>query len=255
MMAARRWRAPNLMFRELMQFNKRFAGIVNFFLNEVVSPFLRDSRWFFYIPMKLLLGSKADTYLNFREHSPFMTESEYRQAYIDTAGVELVKDSDLNKECLERIPKEVSGRSVLEVGCGRGLLMGLLAENPAYKIIATDIFLTKEMKEQNSGLFVQSSVERLPFGDKQFDTTICTHVLEHVLDLHSSIEELRRVTSKRLIVVLPKERPYRFGFNLHLTFFPYRATVFSLLGRQTSTRRQSCELEGRDWFYVEDLYD
>lgn len=238
-----------------MQFTKRFAGVANFILNEVISPFLRDSKWFLYAPMKSLLGEKADIYLNFRERSPFMTEHEYRQAYIETAGVKLVKGSDLNKECLDRIPKEIRGNGILEVGCGRGLLVGLLARNSAYKITATDIFQTKEMKETDDGLFVQSSVEHLPFGDKQFDTTICTHVLEHVRDFHTSVEELRRVTLKRLIIVLPKERPYRFGFNLHLTFFPYRSSVFALLGGQSAIRHQTCGLEGRDWFYIEDFDD
>ena len=42
--------------------------------------------------------------------------------------------------------------------------------------------------------FLESDVEQLPFADRDFDTVICTHVLEHVLHIDRTIEELRRVT-------------------------------------------------------------
>ena len=48
----------------------------------------------------------------------------------------------------------------------------------------------------------------------------------------AALAELRRVAAKRLIVVLPKERPYRYTFNLHLHFFPYRYQVTQLFDRK-----------------------
>jgi hypothetical protein len=42
----------------------------------------------------------------------------------------------------------------------------------------------------------------------------------HVQDAHAALEELRCVAKRRLIVVLPKQRPYRYTFDLHLRFFP-----------------------------------
>ena len=35
------------------------------------------------------------------------------------------------------------------------------------------------------------------------------------------LSELRRVARRRLILVVPQEREYRFTFNPHLHFFPY----------------------------------
>ena len=46
----------------------------------------------------------------------------------------------------------------------------------------------------------RTRIERLPFGDASFDTVICTHVLEHMLDLRAMVAELRRVCRKRLII-------------------------------------------------------
>src|SRR3546814_21159083 len=59
------------------------------------------------------------------------------------------------------------------------------------------------------------------FDDGAFDTVICTHVLEHILDLRGALAELRRVARRRVIIVVPQEREYRFTFNPHLHFFPY----------------------------------
>jgi ubiquinone/menaquinone biosynthesis C-methylase UbiE len=73
--------------------------------------------------------------------------------------------------------------------------------------------------------FLQENIERLSFADNEFDTVISSHTLEHVQDAQAAIQELRRVTKSRLIVVLPKQRPYRYTFDLHLRFFPYSHTV------------------------------
>ena len=42
-----------------------------------------------------------------------------------------------------------------------------------------------------------------------------------MLDIRKAIAELRRICAKRLIVVVPMEREYRFTFNPHVHFFPY----------------------------------
>jgi ubiquinone/menaquinone biosynthesis C-methylase UbiE len=89
----------------------------------------------------------------------------------------------------------------------------------------------------------------LPFGDASFDTVICTHTLEHVRNIHQAVSELRRVTGRRLIIVVPKQRPYRYTFDLHLHFFPYKSNFLTLMGNQASV----CQEIGGDIFYVEDV--
>jgi ubiquinone/menaquinone biosynthesis C-methylase UbiE len=66
---------------------------------------------------------------------------------------------------------------------------------------------------------VGSRLERLPFADKSFDNVVCAHVLEHVRELHRSIQELLRVARKRALIIVPRERYYRFTPNYHLHFF------------------------------------
>jgi ubiquinone/menaquinone biosynthesis C-methylase UbiE len=100
--------------------------------------------------------------------------------------------------------------------------------------------------------FRQENTQRLSFADNEFDTVISSHTLEHVQDGYSAIEELRRVAKRRLIVVLPKQRPYRYTFDLHLRFFPYPENVLQYL-RSTSlqVKYELKQIEG-DWYYQEE---
>lgn len=48
-----------------------------------------------------------------------------------------------------------------------------------------------------------ADVTDLPFGDKQFDTVLCSHTIEHVDDPQAMFRELRRVGQSVTIVIPP----------------------------------------------------
>ena len=80
---------------------------------------------------------------------------------------------------------------------------------------------------------------------------ICTHVLEHVLDIRAAIKELRRVCRQRLIIVVPQEREHSFTFNPHIHFFPYPHSFLRHIIPIPENYR--CERIGRDLFYMESV--
>jgi ubiquinone/menaquinone biosynthesis C-methylase UbiE len=90
----------------------------------------------------------------------------------------------------------------------------------------------------------------LPFDDGEFDTVVCTHVLEHVLDFRAAIAELRRVCKRRLIIVVPAEREYKYTFNPHFNFFPYPYSFLRAVHPVPATH--CCTAIGRDIYYSED---
>jgi ubiquinone/menaquinone biosynthesis C-methylase UbiE len=104
---------------------------------------------------------------------------------------------------------------------------------------------------ENAGIeFFEGKAEKLPFADHEFDTVICTHVIEHILDYRAALAELRRITSKRLIVVVPMEREGLYTFNPHFNFFPY--THSFLRAMIPVPERHFCAPLGRDIYYRED---
>ena len=101
--------------------------------------------------------------------------------------------------------------------------------------------------------YVAARIEDLPFADASFDTVICTHVIEHVLEYRQAIAELRRICRKRLIIVVPREREYRYSFNPHFNFFPY--THSFLRAVHPVPQSHVCVDIGRDIYYREDRPD
>ena len=156
------------------------------------------------------------------------------------------RPTDLNQPCINEILQSLRGVKILEVGSGRGYLSELLSSQ-GKSVTSVDYV---EPHSTPGYQFIKASVNTLPFEDASFDTVICAHTLEHVPDIHGALNELRRVTKSRLIIVLPRERPYRWGLNLHMHFFPYLWTLKPLFGQSTNSVRSFKDLG--DWFCVED---
>lgn len=225
------------------------ATKILFLLDECIPPIVRDARWFMYIPLWLAFGDKVQVFLNFKEQAPKLSEAEFAEIYSMIRSVAPERETDLNAGCMSAILEGLAGRTVLEVGCGRGLLAHEMSRT--HRVMALDIVLDHDLLVRYPHVrFVRGNIERLPFRDREFDTVVCTHTLEHAQDLSSALSELRRVTRKRLIVVVPKQRPYRYTFDLHLHFCPYEASLLMLM--RTPDAVGSCRAIEGDLFYLED---
>lgn len=232
-----------------MKVPREFSVGVQYFLDQWVPPIIRDSKWFMALPMRLVLGSSANEFMTFKNRVFRMTPRQFAGIYRRTAKVqELQGETDLNAACTTEILRVIKNSKVLEVGCGRGYLAELLAEKN--QVTACDIVIPEKLKNTKSDVkYVEAPIEKLPFKDGSFDFVVTTHTLEHVQHLSSALSELRRVTKKSLVIVVPKQRPYKYTFSLHTQFFPYAwslESAFNVFGRKFRIK----ELGG-DWFYVE----
>lgn len=232
-----------------------FSLAVQYLLDEWLPPILRDSAWFMYLPMRLLFGQYTSEMMNFKDRAFELTETEFSGVYVRTASVnELQGQTDLNPACIREILASLVGQDILEVGCGRGHLLGLIERGAGStgtrNITGCDIVIPSALKAALPNVtLTQANIESLPFATDAFDTVICTHTLEHVQHLSLAISELRRVTRRRLIIVVPRQRPYRYTFSLHINFFPY---VWSLTGQFGHHPGAVVKRLG-DWYYQEDF--
>lgn len=221
-------------------------------LEEVLPPALRDSapmRWMF----RRHWGCLVDDIEAFREQIPFISDDEYRSIYERLPRVQ--DETDNSAACLRRIVGAVQGETVLDAGCGTGYLLDhLKGERPDLALTGVDFIIEDGTRTRHPDIrFEQAGVEALPFDDASFDTVICTHVLEHILDFRQALSELRRVARHKLILVVPQEREYRFTFNPHLHFFPYPHSFLRYL--MPVPRDHELESIGRDIFYTEQRQD
>jgi len=217
-------------------------------LEEWIPPVVRDSgamRWLF----RRHWGRLVDDLESFRARIAFVSDEEYHAIYERMPRVQ--DETDNSAACIAEISKSIAGSTVLDVGCGTGYLVDHLArEHPKRKFTGTDFIIEEGTRTRLPSIdFVEGKIESLPFADNSFDTVICTHVLEHVLDLAGAVRELRRVAKQRLIIVVPQEREYRFTFNPHVHFFPYPHSFLRYMTPVPSNHR--CKSVGRDIYYVE----
>ena len=224
------------------------TNVIRAVLEEALPPMVRDSK-----PMRWLFrrhwGDLVDDIERFRERIPFVTDREYREIYERMPRIQ--NETDNSEACLDRIADAIQGETVLDVGCGTGFLLDHLKRaRPDLALTGVDFIIEEGTRTRHPDIrFEQANIEKLPVADASFDTVICTHVLEHILEFRQALSELRRVARRRLIIVVPQEREYRFTFNPHLHFFPY---PHSFLRYVTPVPRDH-ELEsvGRDIFYAE----
>lgn len=195
-----------------------------------------------------VFGRKYRDFAEFKKRGLSMTMEEFSAAYRRTADVsEIQGETDLNETCTEAILSHIGGGTVLEAGCGRGYLARRVVE-VAERVVACDIVVKESLRESKAIQYDEANLESLPYADDEFNTVVCTHTLEHVQRIHPALAELRRVARNRLIIVVPRERPYRYSFNLHLHFFPYPWSWEAVAGVVPGSKL----LDLGDWFYVED---
>jgi len=232
-----------------MKLSRNLTIKLNFIFDNIIPVFLRDTKWFMFPFFKIVFGNKTKIFLNFKTDVPYMSEKEYIETYKKTQSVLINRETDLNDKCINEILKNIKGESVLDVGCGRGFLARKLSKK--YTVIATDIVRPSHRAEEANNIeFVKSNIEALPFRDKQFDTVICAHTLEHVRDLFLATKEIKRVARQRLIIVVPLQRPYKYTFDLHLHFFPYPHSFLLSIKRSGKNVYKTL---GGDLFYMEDI--
>jgi SAM-dependent methyltransferase len=228
---------------------RNITNKINWVLDNVVPPVLRDSRLFMGLGFYALFGGKAKYFLEFKEKAPLLTREEYEEYYAILSDKHIKRETDLNKKCLQRILDAVVGESVLDVGCGNGYLLKKIALEKKIKAVGVDMVVPEELKSLENPSFIQQNIEKLPFGSQSFDTVVCTHTIEHLLNPETAIREIRRVAREKIILVVPRQREYKYTFDLHVNFFPY---VFSLR-RIMRNSKAECFLMDNDIYYEEDV--
>lgn len=66
------------------------------------------------------------------------------------------------------------------------------------------------------GKFINSDVCQMPFSNKEFDFSYCSHLLEHVKDLKKAIDEINRVSKSGYIEVPNAAHEFASPFGSHL---------------------------------------
>ncbi|MDC3161541.1 class I SAM-dependent methyltransferase [Gammaproteobacteria bacterium] len=106
---------------------------------------------------------------------------------------------------LHLIINKISGKSLLDVGCGSGLALSVIkAINPERS--CTGIEPTNDLvniwKLRNVDV-KNGSATKIPFDDNEFDTVYSSHVIEHIEDDLLATKEMIRVAKQKVLIIVP----------------------------------------------------
>jgi 2-polyprenyl-3-methyl-5-hydroxy-6-metoxy-1,4-benzoquinol methylase len=120
---------------------------------------------------------------------------------------------------LDELFDRAAPRSLLDVGCGEGVLTHRWAERLApLRVVGLDLedpVLAAEWAKRrapNLAYMVQKA-EHLPFAENEFDVATAIEVLEHVPDPEHTVAEMARCAERHLLVSVPREPLWR-GLNM-----------------------------------------
>jgi ubiquinone/menaquinone biosynthesis C-methylase UbiE len=116
---------------------------------------------------------------------------------------------------LDELWDQASPTSVLDVGCGEGVLTERFADRVQEGHVVGVDLEDPELREEWSRRsrpnleFRTLSGPDLPFGNDEFDVACALEVLEHVPDPERTLTEMIRVARRHVIVSVPREPLWR----------------------------------------------
>ena len=120
---------------------------------------------------------------------------------------------------LDELWAAAAPRSVLDVGCGEGVLTAEWAERLGDgRLVGVDLDDPKlraewERRSRPNLEFRVEEATSLSFADHEFDMACAIEVLEHVPEPEATLAEMARVASRHLLVSVPREPLWR-GLNV-----------------------------------------
>lgn len=111
------------------------------------------------------------------------------------------------------------GSSVLDVGCGQGVLLARIVKHYGLKGMGTDVS-SKSISYAKSNFggknlrFIQADATKLPFIDNSFDYLVSFDVLEHIDKQNLAVFEMARLVKKGgRILVYTLQKNYRYTLD------------------------------------------
>jgi 2-polyprenyl-3-methyl-5-hydroxy-6-metoxy-1,4-benzoquinol methylase len=116
---------------------------------------------------------------------------------------------------VEQAVSELRPRSLLDIGCGEGIVTERLARAvPAAEVVGLDVadpgLVAEWARRRGVNVdFRAGSAYALPFGDDAFDVVCALEVLEHLERPDDALAEMRRVAARAVVASVPREPVWR----------------------------------------------
>jgi len=124
---------------------------------------------------------------------------KYKKTQLDSYSGTTITADRLNR-CLGEPGKDLSGKLVLEAGCGAGRFTEILLQKNAV-LVSADMSSAVEVNQENfpqsdRHMVIQADINDMPYADESFDLVICLGVIQHTPIPEQTIRSLYQLVKK-----------------------------------------------------------
>jgi ubiquinone/menaquinone biosynthesis C-methylase UbiE len=125
---------------------------------------------------------------------------EYKKTQLDSYSGSPISETRLNRCLGDELKDNLTGKVVLEAGCGAGRFTEVLLKKGAF-LVSSDLSSAAEVNAENfpvsdKHLVIQADINNMPFADESFDVVICLGVIQHTTSSEKTIEDLYKLVKK-----------------------------------------------------------
>ena len=150
------------------------------------------------------------------------------------------------RESIADLLASTEATSVLDAGCGEGIVTNFLAEqDPSLDVSGVDAsaeaisYADHHFGERVD--FRTGDIFALPYDDDAFDCVVCSEVLEHLDQPGLAMAELKRVSRRHVLITVPLEPYFKFfndlGRLLGVSYDPGHVQFWRHAGFKTFIRQ------------------
>ena len=174
------------------------------------------------------------TFIKYHWNQVDLTESQIK--YIE--NVYKWMEGGSCRATIEQLGINVSGKNVLEVGCGPGQLLVELSKDSPSKLLGVDLdeaylkFAATEFRNRNiiNFILIRADATSLPFPDGYFDLVISFLTLPYVKDDKKALTEFSRVLKRGgALVISGHEKGFPIRYVKQRKFKPLLIYIASLI--------------------------
>jgi ubiquinone/menaquinone biosynthesis C-methylase UbiE len=151
----------------------------------------------------------------------------------------------------------LSGKRVLDLGCGPGRASAALANRHGAHVTAVDAaaeMLAAARAHVPPGVdVVEASAEALPFANASFDAVLASFVV-HLIDRGAAFSEVRRVLADDGVFCIKTSDPSTFADYWTVTLFPSWVQIESARFPAAPVLRSELEAAGFESIHVERIH-
>lgn len=161
-----------------------------------------------------------------------------------------IRDKDISGDTGQKVfnflYKEISsGSTILEVGCGSGML-SLMLKNKGFNVKALDNNPKAVKFTKAKGIVVKEGfLEDIPYKGK-FDVIVGQHVLEETKDYQKTIDGLLEHTNKVIFIIsdnkIPTKKVEKFGKIKEILSYIYHAKLYKVYMLISEKKRKNKEV-------------